>query len=119
MLAVDLKHIAAQIDKADVYHLAKRTTLERAEYLSRVFGKDIYLKREDQQSVFSFKIRGAANRISKLSAQELKGGVVAASAGNHAQGIASAARHYGTKAVIFMPVTTPEIKTKAVLAKEA
>ncbi len=118
-LKLNLQYIADQVDKADVYHLAKRTPLERVGVLSHALGKEVFLKREDMQSVFSFKIRGAANRISKLNAQELKSGVVAASAGNHAQGIASAAQHYGTKAVIFMPITTPEIKAKAVLAKDA
>ncbi|PHR92287.1 MAG: threonine ammonia-lyase, biosynthetic [Robiginitomaculum sp.] len=116
---VKLANIAARIDRADVYELAKRTPLERADGLSEALGKDVWLKREDLQSVFSFKIRGAANRISQLSEAERARGVVAASAGNHAQGIAAAAEHYGTQAVIFMPITTPEIKTKAVMAKGA
>ena len=118
-MSVSLQDIAKHIDEANVYGLAKRTPLERADSLCRDLGKEIFLKREDLQSVFSFKIRGAANRISKLTKEELTRGVVAASAGNHAQGIASAAQHYNTKAVIFMPVTTPEIKIKAVLAKGA
>lgn len=113
----NLAHIAEQVDLADVYQLAKRTPLERADLLSATLGRDVYLKREDLQSVFSFKIRGAANRIAKLSDAERAQGVVCASAGNHAQGIAAAAKHYGAKAVIFMPITTPKIKTKAVTAR--
>ena len=112
MSETDLKHIAALIDAAQIYPLARRTDLQN-------IGDGIWLKREDQQDVFSFKIRGAANRMAGLSKDELARGVVAASAGNHAQGIAHAAAHYKTKAVIFMPITTPEIKTKAVLAKGA
>lgn len=119
MLDVNLANIAAQTDQAKVYELAKRTPLDRADILSHGRDQEIWLKREDMQSVFSFKIRGAANRIAKLTAGERTQGVVAASAGNHAQGIAAAAAHYGTQAVIFMPITTPEIKTKAVLAKGA
>ncbi len=118
-MSISLQDISKLIDTADVYGLAKRTPLERADVLSYALGKEIFLKREDMQSVFSFKIRGAANRIAKLTQTELACGVVAASAGNHAQGIAAAAQYYKTKAVIFMPVTTPEIKTKAVLAKGA
>jgi threonine dehydratase len=114
-----LKHIAEQIDQADIYALAKRSPLERADKLSKELGISTWLKREDLQDVFSFKIRGAANRIAKMSTDERARGVVAASAGNHAQGIAAAAAHYKAKAVIFMPVTTPAIKTEAVLARGA
>jgi len=102
-----LDNIAKRIDKAVVYPLAKRTDLQ-------AIGDGIWLKREDQQDVFSFKIRGAANRISKLSTAEKARGVVCASAGNHAQGVAMAASAANIKSTIFMPVTTPEIKTKAV-----
>ena len=112
MSDTDLKHIASLMDCAKIYSLARRTDLQN-------IGDNIWLKREDQQDVFSFKIRGAANRMAKLSPADLARGVVAASAGNHAQGIAYAAAHCKTKAVIFMPVTTPDIKTKAVLAKGA
>ncbi|PHR61025.1 MAG: threonine ammonia-lyase, biosynthetic [Robiginitomaculum sp.] len=115
----DLRSIAEQTDLANVYDLAKVTALERADILSGELNTNIYLKREDLQSVFSFKIRGAANRIAKLSPKERARGVVAASAGNHAQGIAQAAKYYGTQATIFMPITTPPIKTKAVTAKGA
>ena len=115
----DLAHIAEQIDNADIYALAKHTPVEKCEKLSQEHGASIWLKREDLQDVFSFKIRGAANRISKMSEAERARGVVAASAGNHAQGMAAAATHYNTKAVIFMPVTTPAIKTQAVEARGA
>ncbi|MBL4854492.1 MAG: threonine ammonia-lyase, biosynthetic [Robiginitomaculum sp.] len=107
MSGVNLKTIAKMTDTAKVYPLAKRTDLH--EVLP-----NIWLKREDQQDVFSFKIRGAANRISKLTAAEKTKGVVCASAGNHAQGVAKAAAQYNIKSTIFMPVTTPDIKTKAV-----
>lgn len=115
----DLANIAEQIDNADIYALAKRTPVEKCQKLSEEHGTSIWLKREDLQDVFSFKIRGAANRINKMSADERARGLVAASAGNHAQGIAAAAAHYNTKAVIFMPVTTPAIKTQAVEARGA
>ena len=98
---------------ADVYDLACRTALDRMEALSDA-ARTVWLKREDQQDVFSFKIRGAANRIAQLTEAERARGVVAASAGNHAQGVAKAARHYGIAATIFMPVTTPPIKVDAV-----
>lgn len=116
---VDLAKLAAHIDKADVYALAKRTPLERSNKLSQRLGRSVWLKREDLQDVFSFKIRGAANRIARMSKEERARGVVAASAGNHAQGIAAAAAHFDTKAVIFMPITTPAIKTEAVSARGA
>ena len=87
--------------------------------LSAEHGRNIWLKREDLQDVFSFKIRGAANRIAELTPKQKAKGVCAASAGNHAQGMAAAAAHYKTKAVIFMPVTTPMIKVNAVQARGA
>lgn len=104
-----LDNIANRIDRAMVYPLARRTHLQS-------IGSDIWLKREDQQDVFSFKIRGAANRIFKLSSAEKARGVVCASAGNHAQGVALAASDAKVKSTIFMPVTTPDIKTEAVTA---
>ncbi len=116
MSKVNLNDLKARIDAADVYALAKRTPCQLAPKLSAEHGRNIWLKREDQQDVFSFKIRGAANRISGLSDSEKAKGVCAASAGNHAQGMAAAAAYYKTKAVIFMPVTTPEIKINAVHA---
>ncbi len=119
MSKVNLNDLAARIEAADVYGLAKRTPTQLAPKLSAELGQNIWLKREDLQDVFSFKIRGAANRISGLSDSERARGVVAASAGNHAQGVAAAAQYYGTDALIFMPVTTPPIKVDAVEAMGA
>lgn len=119
MSRIDLNELKARIDSAQVYALAKRTPLELAEKLSAELGRNIWLKREDLQDVFSFKIRGATNRIAQLTDEQKARGVCAASAGNHAQGVASAAQYYGTQAVIFMPITTPPIKVKAVEAKGA
>ncbi len=116
---VDLDDLRARIDAAQVYGLAQRTPTQFAPKLSARLGRKIWLKREDMQDVFSFKIRGAANRIASLSEAERKRGVVAASAGNHAQGVAAAAQHYKIKALIFMPVTTPPIKVNAVQAMGA
>ena len=99
---------------ARVYDVAKETPLEHAPILSKRLNNEVWLKREDEQLVFSFKCRGAYNKMAQLSAAELKKGVIAASAGNHAQGVALAAQRLGTKAVIVMPRTTPRIKTNAV-----
>ncbi|WP_371395583.1 threonine ammonia-lyase, biosynthetic [Fretibacter rubidus] len=119
MSRINLNDLKARIEAADVYALAKRTPCEFAPKLSKALGRNIWLKREDLQDVFSFKIRGAANRIAGLSDAERARGVCAASAGNHAQGMAAAAAHYDTKAVIFMPITTPPIKVEAVAARGA
>jgi threonine dehydratase len=97
-----------------VYDVARETPLEHMPTLSQRLGSSVLLKREDLQPVFSFKLRGAYNKISQLSAKERKRGVIAASAGNHAQGVALAASRLGIKAVIVMPVTTPRIKVDAV-----
>lgn len=97
-----------------VYDVAVETPLEEAESLSRRLGNKVFLKREDLQPVFSFKLRGAYNKMAKLGKDELRRGVIAASAGNHAQGVALAARHLGCEATIVMPVTTPAIKIGAV-----
>ncbi len=99
-----------------VYDVARETPLEMAAGLSRRLDNTIWLKREDLQPVFSFKLRGAYNKISALSEDQLANGVIAASAGNHAQGVALAARHRGIKALIVMPRTTPQIKVQAVQA---
>ncbi|MEM7649419.1 MAG: threonine ammonia-lyase, biosynthetic [Cyanobacteria bacterium P01_A01_bin.70] len=99
---------------ARVYDVAQETPLERAPRLSDRLGNSLYLKREDVQSVFSFKLRGAYNKMAQVSADRLAPGVIAASAGNHAQGVALGAKHLGTSALIVMPVTTPELKVKAV-----
>jgi threonine dehydratase len=104
---------------ARVYDVAQETPLERAEWLSRRLGNTILLKREDLQPVFSFKLRGAYNKMARLSREQLGRGVIAASAGNHAQGVALAAQRLGCRAVIVMPVTAPQVKVDAVLARGA
>ncbi|MBD8527253.1 threonine ammonia-lyase, biosynthetic [Pseudomarimonas arenosa] len=101
---------------APVYDIAKRTPLEAAPRLSKRLNNTIWLKREDLQPVFSFKLRGAYNRLCQLSTEERARGVVAVSAGNHAQGVALGARELGIDAVIVMPATTPQIKVSAVEA---
>jgi len=101
---------------ARVYDVAQETVLAPAKSLSRRLGNQVLLKREDQQPVFSFKLRGAYNKMAHLSAEQLASGVICASAGNHAQGVALAARKLGCKAVIVMPVTTPKLKIDAVAA---
>src|ERR1700691_930209 len=100
--------------KAKVYDVAIESPLEIAPRLSRRLANNVFLKREDLQPVFSFKIRGAYNKIAQLSAISAQRGVICASAGNHAQGVALAARTRGIPAVIVMPLTTPEIKVQAV-----
>ena len=102
--------------RARVYDVARETPLDFAPNLSRRLNNSIWLKREDLQPVFSFKLRGAYNRMSKLSADELARGVIASSAGNHAQGVALSAKRLGCRAVIVMPATTPEVKVRAVRA---
>ena len=106
-----------RILNAQVYDVAEETPLDLAENLSARIHNQVYLKREDMQPVFSFKIRGAYNKMVKLSPQALKRGVICASAGNHAQGVALSARHLGVRAVIVMPTTTPQIKIDAVKAR--
>ncbi len=97
-----------------VYEAAVETPLEEAPGLSRALGNRVLLKREDLQPVFSFKLRGAYNKIAHLSDEERSRGVIAASAGNHAQGVAFSARKLGIAATIVMPATTPRIKIDAV-----
>jgi threonine dehydratase len=104
-----------RILKARVYDVAIESPLEEAARLSRRLGNHVLLKREDLQPVFSFKLRGAYNRIAQLSASSAQRGVVCASAGNHAQGVALAAQRRGIPAVIVMPQTSPQIKVQAVL----
>ncbi len=104
------------VESARVYDVATRTPLEHASNLSARLGNDILMKREDLQPVFSFKLRGAYNKIAGLSDEEVGNGVICSSAGNHAQGVALAARRRGVRAVIVMPVTTPSIKVEAVRA---
>ena len=99
---------------ARVYDVARETPIHEAALMSRRLGNRVWLKREDLQPVFSFKLRGAYNKMSRLSPEQLAAGVVAASAGNHAQGVAMAAQHLNVKATIVMPRPTPQIKVEAV-----
>ena len=101
---------------ARVYDVAIESALEPARNLSRRLGNPVLLKREDQQPVFSFKLRGAYNKMVHLTPEQLTRGVICASAGNHAQGVALSARKLGCRAVIVMPVTTPRLKVDAVAA---
>lgn len=105
-----------KILKARVYDVAKETPLERAKYLSTRFNNAIYFKREDLQAVFSFKLRGAFNKMFQLSEEEKQRGVITASAGNHAQGIALSGSTLGVETLIVMPEVTPDIKIQAVKA---
>ena len=118
-LAMTTKHLkpAAYLIKilnAKVYDVATESALEFAPNLSRRLGNQVLLKREDQQPVHSFKLRGAYNKMAHLTPAQLKKGVICASAGNHAQGVALSASRLGTKAVIVMPTTTPQVKVDAV-----
>jgi threonine dehydratase len=108
-----------KILEAKVYQVASETPLDPAPLLEERLGNQVFLKREDLQSVFSFKIRGAYNKIASLSPEERKQGVIAASAGNHAQGVALSALRLGIPAVIVMPTTTPQIKVDAVRRMKA
>ncbi len=110
----DSRDYLQRILNAKVYDVASESPLEPARSLSRRTGNHVLLKREDKQSVFSFKLRGAYNKLVHLSAQERARGVICASAGNHAQGVALGARKLGCRAVIVMPVTTPRVKIDAV-----
>ena len=104
---------------ARVYDVAIESPLEVAPNLSARIGNKVLLKREDMQPVFSFKLRGAYNKMAQLSAAQLKRGVITASAGNHAQGVALAAQKLGCNATIVMPATTPQIKVQAVRSRGA
>jgi threonine dehydratase len=104
---------------ARVYDVAHETPLDEASNLSRRLGNRVLLKREDMQPVFSFKLRGAYNKMASLTKAQLKRGVVAASAGNHAQGVALSAQVLGCQAIIVMPATTPQIKVDAVSKRGA
>ncbi|WP_300709788.1 threonine ammonia-lyase, biosynthetic [Limnohabitans sp.] len=103
-----------KILNAKVYDVATESALETAKNLSRRLHNKVLLKREDQQPVFSFKLRGAYNKMAHLMPEQLKKGVICASAGNHAQGVALSASKLGTRAVIVMPTTTPQVKIDAV-----
>ena len=101
-------------DNSSVYEVAKVTPLASAVQLSERFGNQIYLKREDEQSIHAFKLRGAYQKMASLTESQTAKGVVASSAGNHAQGVALAAKKLGVKAYIVMPLSTPKIKVEAV-----
>ncbi len=109
-----MNELLREILTSRVYEVARETPLDPAPRLSARLDNMVLLKREDLQPTFSFKIRGAYNRIVRLSEAERAKGVIAASAGNHAQGVALSAKRLGLRAVIVMPRTTPEIKVEAV-----
>jgi threonine dehydratase len=109
----DLAAYLSRILRAKVYEVAIETPLEMAPRISARLENTILFKREDLQPVFSFKIRGAYNKLRSLSAAELERGVICSSAGNHAQGVALAGRELGVRTVIVMPTTTPRIKVEA------
>ena len=115
-MTIDYKH---KIEHSKVYDVAKKTPLEFQPNLSARIHNRVLLKREDMQPVFSFKLRGAYNKMASLSSEVLKRGVIAASAGNHAQGVALAAKKLKCRAIIVMPTTTPAIKVNAVRARGA
>ncbi len=109
-----MKENLQKILQARVYDVARETPLDKANILSKRFKNNIFLKREDLQDVFSFKIRGAFNKMRNLSKEQLKKGVITSSAGNHAQGVALSANKLNSKATILMPITTPIVKVNAV-----
>ena len=115
-MAITHAEYIKRILSARVYDVSIESRLHRAPALSVRLGNAVWLKREDEQPIFSFKCRGAFNRIYKLMQRQRVSGVIAASAGNHAQGVALAARELGIEAVIVMPATTPPIKVDAVRA---
>ncbi len=115
-MTINYKH---NIENSRVYDVAKKTRLEFQPNLSARIGNRVLLKREDMQPVFSFKLRGAYNKMANLAPDVLKRGVIAASAGNHAQGVALSAQKLKCRAVIVMPTTTPAIKINAVKARGA
>ncbi|OUR92777.1 PLP-dependent threonine dehydratase [Gammaproteobacteria bacterium 42_54_T18] len=108
--------IIKKILQARVYDVAHETPIEAARFLTKRLNNHVLFKREDLQPVYSFKVRGAYNKIVNLSAEDQAKGVIAASAGNHAQGVALAAAQLGIQATIVMPTTTPEIKVSSVAA---
>ncbi|MCU1362070.1 MAG: L-threonine ammonia-lyase, partial [Ilumatobacteraceae bacterium] len=114
--ALTLSGYLQKILTARVYDVAEQTPLEVASGLSARLANTVLLKREDHQSVFSFKLRGAYNKMVGLSAEQLARGVICASAGNHAQGVAMSAKRLGCSATIVMPNTTPQVKIAAVAA---
>ena len=108
------KRYLSLIENSSVYDVANISPITNATNLSNKLGHNVFLKREDLQPIFSFKNRGAYNKIVNIKKDKLKLGVIAASAGNHAQGVASACKKLKIKCLIVMPKTTPEIKIRAV-----
>ena len=106
------------IENTDIYSVVKETPLEYASSLTERLGNKILFKREDLHSIYSFKIRGAVNKINQLSEEELKNGVICSSAGNHGQGVALAAKQKNIRTMIVMPLTTPSIKVEVVHSLE-
>jgi threonine dehydratase len=100
-----------------VYDVAIESPLDEARDLSRRLGHHVWFKREDKQPVFSFKLRGAYNKMAKLTPKALAKGVICASAGNHAQGVAMGAKRLGCQAIIVMPVTTPQVALGATTSR--
>ena len=113
---MDLSQVYEYVSNADVSGVAINTPLYQANIISKRYNNNVYIKREDLQPVFSFKCRGAYNKIRQLSNHERSNGIIAASAGNHAQGVAMSAQILNLDATIVMPQTTPPIKVNAVRA---
>ena len=119
LVTAELTQLLHDVLTSRVYDVARETPLEPAPRLTARLGNEVLFKREDLQPIFSFKIRGAYNKIAHLSDRERARGVIAASAGNHAQGVAYSARELKLRAIIVMPQTTPQIKVDAVRAMGA
>jgi len=119
LVTTELTQLLHDVLTSRVYDVARETPLDAAPRLSARLGNEVLLKREDLQPVFSFKIRGAYNKVAHLTDRERARGIIAASAGNHAQGVAYSAKMLNLRAVIVMPQTTPEIKVDAVRAMGA
>lgn len=116
-MTINMEKYVKDILAARVYDVAIQSPLHQAQRLSQRLENTVLLKREDMQPIFSFKLRGAYNKMSRLSAEAMRRGVIAASAGNHAQGVALAGTTLGIDTTIVMPVTTPGIKIDAVRAR--
>jgi threonine dehydratase len=110
----ELQQLLHNVLTSRVYDVARETPLDAASRLSERLDNEVLLKREDLQPVFSFKLRGAYNKIAHLSDKDRARGIIAASAGNHAQGVAYSAQKLRLRAIIVMPQTTPRIKVDAV-----
>ena len=116
LVTAELTQLLHDVLTSRVYDVARETALDPAPRLSERLGNEVLLKREDLQPIFSFKIRGAYNKVAHLTERERARGIIAASAGNHAQGVAFSAKQLKLRAVIVMPQTTPQIKVDAVRA---